>query len=65
MPTTNEPMHYGFFVGICQVCFKQRKRFGTLIDPNGHSWLVCNKCINRLWKKRQALRNEDVLTGES
>lgn len=55
MSTTNQPIHYGYFTGICQVCFNDETRFGTLVDPNGHTWLVCRNCINQLWEKAQAL----------
>jgi hypothetical protein len=28
-------------------------RFGTLIDPNGHKWIICADCINSLWEDKQ------------
>jgi hypothetical protein len=28
-------------------------RFGTLIDPNGHKWVICAACINSLWEEKQ------------
>jgi len=59
MSTTSTPIHYGDFVGICQVCFKDNHRFGTLVDPNGHTWLVCKNCINKLWQDAQAILQED------
>lgn len=62
MMTSTVRIRYGEAVGFaCQVCFKKRKKFGTLVDPNGHTWLICDKCINKLWRKRQALRQESVL----
>lgn len=51
-------IHYGDFVGICQVCFNDAQRFGTLVDPNGHSWLICTGCIKGLWETKQALNQE-------
>lgn len=51
----------GDYRASCQLCFKERKRFGVLIDPNGHSWRICRKCIDYLWKKRQALRKESLI----
>lgn len=63
MTTTNVTLHYGHFVGICQICFKDRKRFGTLVDPNGHSWLICAPCINGLWEDSQALNQEEAAKG--
>lgn len=54
---------YGDYNHTCQVCYKPRTRFGLLVDPNGHSWRVCQKCIDRLWRKRHAKREEDILGG--
>jgi hypothetical protein len=48
----------------CQLCFKPTDRFGTLIDPSGHKWLICSVCINTLWQNKQAL-NQTVTTGIS
>jgi hypothetical protein len=38
----------------CKLCGKTHTRFGTLIDPNGHAWLVCNTCIDNLWSGNAA-----------
>jgi hypothetical protein len=57
------PMRYGDFPARCQLCWKERKRFGSLVDPNGHVWLICSKCIKKGWMKRQALREQDILNG--
>jgi hypothetical protein len=39
----------------CKLCGKTETRFGTLVDPNGHSWLVCVTCIDNLWKGNAAI----------
>lgn len=33
-------------------------RFGTLIDPNGHKWIICAACIGSLWAENQPDPNE-------
>lgn len=58
---STERIRYGKFEAYCQVCYKQRKEFGCMVDPTGHMWRVCTKCIKRLWRKRQALRNEAIV----
>jgi len=35
-----------------------RERFGTLVDPNGHAWLICDLCITSLWEANQPDPNE-------
>lgn len=43
----------------CQLCFQPKGNFGTLIDPNGHRWLICADCINSLWEDKQSLNQPD------
>lgn len=45
----------------CQLCWKKRTRFGMLVDPNGHLWLICAECINTLWAGNQAIITEDEI----
>jgi hypothetical protein len=51
-------LYYGQFAGICQLCYEDKSNFGTLVDPNGHSWLICSDCITSLWSDRQAINQE-------
>lgn len=45
----------------CRLCGNLHDRFGTLIDPNGHRWLLCSECIDALWAKQQfVIRDEEV-----
>jgi hypothetical protein len=37
----------------CQLHGGTAERFGTLVDPNGHKWLICAGCINSLWEDKQ------------
>lgn len=39
----------------CQLCGKLKARFGSLIDCNGHSWLVCMDCVDGLWHRNAAV----------
>jgi hypothetical protein len=39
----------------CQLCGERRERTGKLIDPNGHSWVICDLCINWWWDNRQEM----------
>ena len=39
----------------CGLCGKLRARFGSLIDPNGHTWIVCVECIDGLWHRNAAI----------
>lgn len=48
-------IRYGDMVGVCAVHGGQGSRFGTLVDPQGHAWLVCVTCINSLWGERQQM----------
>jgi hypothetical protein len=34
---------------LCELHGGEATRFGTLIDPNGHKWIICATCINGLW----------------
>lgn len=51
---------WGDFEGVCQLHGAPAERFGTLVDPNGHMWLVCDVCIKALWEGRQALNLEEA-----
>jgi hypothetical protein len=51
---------YGSFPGVCQVHGGNESRFGTLVDPNGHRWLVCSECIDVLWGNRQQMNLEEL-----
>jgi hypothetical protein len=42
----------------CELHGGMATRFGTLIDPNGHKWIICAACINALWDGRQMLNME-------
>lgn len=49
-------MHYGEGPLLdCQVCWKKHHKFGTLLDPNGRTWLICDECIRTLWDAEQAV----------
>jgi hypothetical protein len=51
-------IRWGDFSETCQLCFTGQERFGCLVDPNGHKWLICAVCINALWVGRQMLNME-------
>lgn len=57
-------VRYGDFVETCRIHGGVRGRFGTLIDPNGHKWLVCDVCINALWGERQQMILSDKEQAE-
>lgn len=42
-------IQYGNMVAVCQLHNGEADRFGTLVDPNGHMWLLCSDCIKGLW----------------
>jgi hypothetical protein len=42
----------------CDLHGEMATRFGTLIDPNGHTWTICAECINTLWAERQMMNLE-------
>jgi hypothetical protein len=50
---------FGDYSGQCQLHYGDAERFGTLIDPNGHAWLICADCIDSLWKDKQAFNQAD------
>jgi hypothetical protein len=52
-------LRFGNISGDCQLCYKPAESFGTLVDPNGHAWLVCADCIRSLWDDRQAFNQEN------
>jgi len=56
----NVDVKWGDGSGTCQLCFTDQERFGTLVDPNGHKWLICALCINALWDGRQMLNMEQA-----
>jgi hypothetical protein len=43
----------------CQLCYRPSDRFGTLVDPNKHTWRICADCINSLWADRQAINQDE------
>ena len=46
---------------VCKLHGGEATRFGTLVDPNGHRWLICAGCINSLWGENQwIIREEEV-----
>jgi hypothetical protein len=56
MPSSNVMVLYGdTSPRDCKLCGKQNTRFGTLIDCNGHSWLVCMACVDGLWSRNAAV----------
>ena len=56
MPSSNVVVLYGNTAPRpCKLCGKNHTRFGTLVDPNGHSWLVCVTCIDNLWSGNAAI----------
>ena len=60
----SDRIHYGDFVGTCQVHFGEATQFGTLVDRVGHCWLVCQDCINALWAEKQAYAQPYLMTRE-
>lgn len=51
-------LRFGNISGDCQLCYKPAESFGTLVDPNGHAWLICKGCIDSLWADKQAYNQE-------
>jgi hypothetical protein len=45
----------------CKLCGETETRFGTLIDCNGHSWLICMKCVDGLWSRNAAVIVDEVI----
>jgi hypothetical protein len=39
----------------CKLCGKTQTRFGTLVDCNGHTWLICMECVDGLWSRNAAV----------
>lgn len=62
MPSANVVVLYGKCpLRPCKLCGKDNTRFGTLVDQNGHSWLVCTDCIDGLWSRNAAIiQDEEV-----
>lgn len=49
----------------CQLHGGTAGRFGTLVDPNGHRWLICADCINSLWEDKQGpVEGADIPSSE-
>lgn len=56
MPNVNVTVLYGnTSPRPCQLGGHTSDRFGTLIDCNGHSWLICMTCIDNLWAGNAAV----------
>lgn len=46
---------------VCKLGGHTAYRFGTLIDPNGHKWIICTECIDYFWAGNAAvIREEEV-----
>jgi hypothetical protein len=45
----------------CKLCGETKDRFGTLIDCNGHSWLICMTCVDGLWSRNAAVIVDEVI----
>lgn len=61
----NKPLLFGNVDGTCQICFKVKHRFGTLLDPNGHTWPICAECINTLWHENHATTVEKEIEDKA
>ena len=52
----------------CQLCGERRERVGKLIDPNRHTWIICDLCINWWWDNRQEMnlveRHKQIAVNE-
>ena len=57
--TSLSPIKFGQINATCELCWKTKERFGSLIDPNGHAWLICADCINTWWEEDHALKMEE------
>lgn len=59
MPSRNVTVVYGEMTPRkCQLCGKMKARFGSLIDGNGHTWLICadeGGCVDGLWHRNAAI----------
>lgn len=56
----NVEITYGTIPGqACKLCGNLATRVGTLVDPNGHRWLICSECIDNLWAGNQAMITEE------
>lgn len=45
----------------CKLCGNIKDEFGTLIDSNGHSWLICITCIDNLWSGNAAVITDEAV----
>jgi hypothetical protein len=45
----------------CKLCGTMQTRFGTLIDCNGHTWLICMACVDGLWSRNAAVIVDEVI----
>jgi hypothetical protein len=56
MPSRNITVVYGEMnQRQCGLCGKLKTRFGSLIDPNGHTWIICADDIDALWHRNAAI----------
>jgi len=51
-------LRFGNISGVCELHYGPAESFGTLLDPNGHVWLICADCIKSLWDNKQAYNQE-------
>jgi hypothetical protein len=58
-----EPNHGILFGNLqsrnCKLHGGMATRFGSLVDPNGHVWLICSDCIDNFWAGNQAFITEE------
>lgn len=55
------PIRFGNINAVCQLCNNTRHRFGTLVDPGGHVWLICADCIKSMWDKNHWQHIQDLV----
>lgn len=66
MPSRNITVLYGPTTPRkCGLCGKLKARFGSLIDPNGHTWLICDDDINSLWGERAAIITDEEIEARA
>jgi uncharacterized protein with PIN domain len=54
-------LRWGEFSETCKVHGETAEKFGTLVDCNGHMWLICDKCINSLWDERSFMKMQEMI----
>lgn len=57
----NVALYGNMSIRPCKLCGINNTRFGTLIDPNGHKWLICVGCIDNLWSGNAAIITEEQI----